>query len=92
MCLLHERKVVLVNNDQYNSNAGLMETLTDLMFPLTWPCSMLTFLSPQLIDYLDAPFPFIVGIHKKLWTEIYTSRWDRLDEDIVIFDLHSQTI
>ena len=50
---------------------------------------MLSYLSPQLIDYLDAPFPFLVGISKKLWNEIYTSRWDRLDEDIVVFDLQN---
>jgi len=52
-----------------------------------------TYLSPEIaVDYLDAPFPFLVGLSKKLWTEIFTSQWDRMDEDIVVFDLHSQTI
>jgi hypothetical protein len=53
---------------------------------------MLSFLSPRLIDYLDAPFPYLVGISKKLWNEIYINRWDRLDEDIVVFDLQNQSI
>ena len=48
---------------------------------------MLTFLSPNLVDYLDAPFPFIVGVTKKLWTEIMQNRWQSLDEDIVVFDM-----
>jgi len=53
---------------------------------------MLSFLSPSLVDYLDAPFPFLVGISKKFWNEIFMSRWDRMDEDIVVFDLQAQTI
>ena len=53
---------------------------------------MLSFLSPDLIDYLDAPFPFLVGVSKKLWNEIYTTRWERMDEDIVVFDLNNQSI
>ena len=66
-----------------------MQTLLTLLFPLTWNCSMLSFLSPQLIDYLDAPFPYLVGVSKKLWNEIYTSRWERMDEDVVVFDLQN---
>ena len=89
--IIHERKIVIVNND-IGMNAIIFQTMLVLLFPLSWTCSMLTYVSPSLIDYLDAPFPFIVGISKKLWTEIYTSRWDRMDEDLVIFDLHSQTI
>jgi hypothetical protein len=61
ICILHERKIILVSNDE-GSNASIMQTLLTLLFPLSWPCSMLSFLSPQLIDYLDAPFPFLVGI------------------------------
>jgi len=53
---------------------------------------MVSMLSPNLIDYLDAPFPYIVGVSKKLWTEIYTSRWERMDEDITVFDLQTQTM
>jgi hypothetical protein len=49
-------------------------------------------LSPNLVDYLDAPFPFIVGVTKKLWTEICQNRWERLDEDVVVFDLVSHSV
>jgi hypothetical protein len=91
ICVLHERKIIIVSNDQHK-NATLMQTILTLMFPLQWPCSMLSFLSPDLIDYLDAPFPFLVGISKKLWNEVYTTRWDRMDEDIVVFDLNTQSI
>lgn len=90
LCLLHERKVVLVSNEP-ETNAAVMQTLTDLLFPLKWQCSLVTCLQPNLIDYLDAPFPFVVGLNKKLWTEIYSSRWDRLDEDLAVFDLVGQT-
>ena len=91
MCLLHERKIVIVNND-IGMNAQIMQTLLTLQFPMCWPCSMLSYLSPQLVDYLDAPFPYIVGISKKLWSEIYSSRWETMDEDIVVFDIQSQAI
>lgn len=35
LCLLHERKVVLVSNEP-ETNATVMQTLTDLLFPLKW--------------------------------------------------------
>jgi len=86
ICILHERKIIIVNND-VDMNASLMQTMLTLLYPLKWPCSMLSFLSPSLVDYLDAPFPFLVGISKKFWNEIFVTRWERMDEDIVVFDL-----
>ena len=34
MCVLHERKIVLVNNDQ-TLNAAIMQTLLTILFPLS---------------------------------------------------------
>jgi len=86
MSILHERKIVLVNNE-HAMNASIIQTFITLLFPLAWPCSVVSILSPALVDYLDAPFPYIVGVSKKLWQDFFSHRWERLDEDIVVFDL-----
>ena len=70
ICILHERKIIIVNAD-VGTCASLMQTMLTLLYPLRWSCALLSSLSPSLVDYLDAPFPFLVGVSKKLWNEIF---------------------
>lgn len=49
-----------------------------------------------MIDYLDAPFPYIVCVSKDLWRHIYENRWqgdmNGLSDEIVAFDLDNQRV
>lgn len=66
LCLLHEQKVIIVT-DTPDMNANIILTMLVLMFPLKWQCSILTYLPPNLIDFIDAPFPFIVCLTSEFW-------------------------
>ena len=98
LCLLFERKIVFISDDVRN-NAQVVEALTRLISPLTWTGTVISLLSSNMIDYLDAPFPFIACVTKQFWKQICNrnqnsglSHWDRLEEDVVAFDLATQTI
>ena len=98
LCLLLERKIVIISDDVKN-NAQIVEALIRLISPLTWTGTVISLLSSNMIDYLDAPFPFIACVTKQFWKQICIrnqksglSRWDGLEEDVVAFDLATQTI
>ena len=90
VCLLHERKVILIlgggggfNTEGLNSaedcmrnGAIIIETLLSLLYPLQWNFTNISNLIPSMIDYLEAPFPYIVCVSRELWRNIYEHRWN----------------
>ena len=107
VCLLHERKVILIlgggENSGFNSEedcckngALIIETLLSLLYPLQWNFTNISNLIPSMIDYLEAPFPYIVCVSKELWRQIYEHRWQaelcQSGDEVVAFDLDSQRI
>lgn len=88
--LLHERKVILIlGGGGTSSNAGglsaeedcsrngaiIIETLLSLLYPLQWNFTNISCLIPSMVDYLEAPFPFVVCVSRDLWRYIYEHRW-----------------
>jgi hypothetical protein len=49
-----------------------------------------------MIDYLEAPFPFIVCVSRTLWKQIYETRWSPescpLGDETLAFDLDTQRV
>lgn len=68
--LLHERKIILIHNDS-SKNAILIEALISLLYPLQWNFTNISYLIPSMAEYLEAPFPYIVGLPRDLWKYIY---------------------
>ena len=50
----------------------------------------MSFLPPSLIDYIEAPFPYLVSISGEMWDTIYNKRWSQMDEDVVVLDTRDQ--
>lgn len=40
-----------------------------------------------MIDYIDAPMPFIMGVPRNVWKDMKLQRGDSIPSDIVIFDI-----
>jgi len=97
--LLHERKIILIlgggregltsEEDCARNGAIIIETLLSLLYPLEWNFTNISCLIPSMVDYLDAPFPYIVCMSRDLWRHIYDHRWatSSEDDDVVAFDL-----
>ncbi len=82
--LLLERKIVLIKED-FGDIALIMESLVELLAPLKWNFVFITYLTPKLVDCLDAPFPYIIGVSRKVWDDHCVTR--EAPEDIIVFDI-----
>ena len=40
-----------------------------------------------MLEYIDAPMPYIIGVPRHLWKEIKRSRGDSIPPDVIIFDV-----
>lgn len=85
--MLLERKIVLIKNDIGNI-ALIMQSLIALLNPFQWCFSIITYLTRDLVDMLDAPFPFIIGVSTSTWEDICTLK--DFPEELYVFDLESQ--
>jgi len=88
-CLLLEKKVVLRAKSAASLTAA-SEAALSLLFPFAWCHPYIPVLPLQLIDYLLAPVPFLMGV----LSEIEWSPDDEgLDtEEIVVFDLDTNEV
>lgn len=85
-CLLSETQVVLCSK-YYTLLTPVCEALLGLLFPLVWQGCYIPILPYNMLDILDAPFPFLVGVHSRYLREhparphgpVYVD----LDDDIV---------
>jgi hypothetical protein len=70
VCLLHERKIVLIHSDS-SKNALIIEALISLLYPLQWNFTNISYMIPSMAEYLEAPFPYIIGVPRELWKQIF---------------------
>ena len=68
--------------------ALIMQSLIALLNPFTWNFVIITYLTPELVDMLDAPVPFLIGVSTDTWDQICSIK--EFPDDIIIFDLETQ--
>jgi len=76
---------LLLISDSIGDNAIVMESLVSLLNPFKWTFVFINYLTPALVDCLEAPFPFFIGTSRKIWEELLAIR--ELPEDIIIYDI-----
>lgn len=65
-----------------------MQALITLMNPFCWHFTIITYLTAEMVDFLEAPVPFLIGVSSETWELIGKVR--EYPDDIVIFDLETQ--
>jgi hypothetical protein len=86
LCLL-EAKVLLVSS-KYTVLTAVAETMKALLFPLTWAHVYVPILPRIMLDSLQCPAPFLIGIHSS-----YAFKRDfPYVLDLVVVDLDQGTI
>lgn len=68
-CVLLENQVLLRSAD-YNKLMIVGEAVTSLLFPFTWQHVYAPILPASLYHFLDAPVPFVMGLHADAETNI----------------------
>lgn len=66
----------------------IMESLVELLCPLKWNFVFITYLTPKLVECLDAPFPYMIGVSRKVWEDHCVMR--EFPDDIIVFDIDNQ--
>lgn len=61
-CVLLENQVLLKSAD-FQKLMAVSECITALLFPFTWQHVYVPILPASLYHFLDAPVPFIMGLH-----------------------------
>ncbi|KAF0682565.1 Aste57867_25363 [Aphanomyces stellatus] len=93
-CLLLEQRV-LVHSSQHGLLMPVAEALCALLFPFVWEHVYIPMLPMKLLDYLQAPVPFFMGVHTsylatKTGAEAFASCVViHLDKDKVVRPIHS---
>ena len=85
--LLLERKIVLIK-ENFGDIAVIMESLVSLLYPLKWNFVFITYLTPKLVECLDAPFPYLIGVSKQVWIDHCVTR--EFPDDVILFDVDRQ--
>jgi hypothetical protein len=68
-CLMQETRVALLSN-HYATLGPVAEALLSLLFPFQWQGLYLPIMPFAMLDILDAPVPFIVGLHSRYFAEV----------------------
>lgn len=71
-CLLLEHQVLLYSS-VYQRLMLVAECSTILMFPFSWPHVYVPILPASLLHFLDAPVPFVMGLHQTPNAAPYTT-------------------
>ena len=79
--------MVLIKN-QIGDIALIMQALISLMNPFTWHFTIITYLTAEMVEFLEAPVPFLIGVSTKTWEMIGSVK--EFPDDIIIFDLETQ--
>lgn len=82
-CLLQETRVALLCK-HYALLGPVAEALLSLLFPLHWQGMYLPIMPYNMLEILDAPVPYLVGLHSRFLTEIPV---DERPQAVVLVDL-----
>lgn len=85
--LLLEKKVIIIKED-ISDVAIIMLTLISLLSPFKWNYTLITNLPENLIEALESPTPFLIGIQKSTWdSKCKIEMMDNIvEENFVIFE------
>jgi len=85
-------KIILVSS-RFKDLALLIEALLDLLAPLDRSIPKnISFLTPEMIDYLDAPGSYLIGVSDVLYNQIAMKKWQELERTTVVFDLDNELL
>eukprot|EP01094_Clydonella_sp_ATCC50884_P019620 TRINITY_DN3889_c0_g1_i1.p1 TRINITY_DN3889_c0_g1~~TRINITY_DN3889_c0_g1_i1.p1 ORF type:complete len:298 (+),score=74.97 TRINITY_DN3889_c0_g1_i1:120-896(+) len=86
-CLLAEEKVFFWSK-HYSALTTAAEVATKLLYPFRWPHVHIPILPRWLMDFMQAPTPYVMGMHK----QAMECRPRDMADDVVIVDLDRGTV
>lgn len=64
----------------------MIESLLDLLSPFNKTVfTNISYIKEDMIDYLDTPMPYIIGVSESLWNKIFLTKWNEVSDDTIAF-------
>lgn len=75
----------MISRDIKN-NACIIESLLELLRPLNKSVFLnISYLKQEMIDYIDSPVPYVIGISETIWNKVFMRKWNEVSDDTVYF-------
>ncbi|CAL1545599.1 unnamed protein product [Lymnaea stagnalis] len=87
--MLHERRIYMTSK-KLSRLTACIHAAEALLYPMHWQHLYIPILPSHLIDYISAPMPYLIGVHKNLLEKLTINRVDV--GDAVVVDLDSNTV
>jgi hypothetical protein len=87
-CLLEETRVTLLSK-HYSLLTPCTEALLSFLFPFEWQGMYIPIMPYSALDILDAPVPFLVGLHSRFLAEV---KVDYRPKGVVYVDLDKDIV
>jgi hypothetical protein len=89
--LLMEYKLIIVF-DNYEDINNIIFSITSLIFPLKWNFPLISFITPSIIETLEAPFGIIIGVHSKYLPILNTKMKQKaITEETLIYNVTTKS-
>eukprot|EP00123_Amoebidium_parasiticum_P017482 comp23868_c0_seq1/m.41816 comp23868_c0_seq1/g.41816 ORF comp23868_c0_seq1/g.41816 comp23868_c0_seq1/m.41816 type:complete len:1378 (-) comp23868_c0_seq1:289-4422(-) len=86
LCLILTEAKILIQSRHYALLTPIAESLTSLLFPLRWQHIYVPLCPANLLDFLQAPMPFIIGVRTG------TVDYSALPTDVYLVDIDNNRI
>ncbi|KAK6979743.1 DENN domain-containing protein 1A [Biomphalaria glabrata] len=87
--MLHERRIYMTSKKLSRLTASI-HAAESMLYPMHWQHLYIPILPSHLIDYISAPMPYLIGVHKNLVEKLVQNRVDV--GDAVVVDLDNNTV
>ncbi|KAH9499652.1 DENN domain-containing protein 1A [Bulinus truncatus] len=87
--MLHERRIYMISKKLSRLTASI-HAAESMLYPMHWQHLYIPILPSHLIDYISAPMPYLIGVHKNLVEKLTQNRVDV--GDAVVVDLDTNTV
>jgi len=70
----------------------LIEALLELISPVLNKGVLMnvSYLKQEMIDYIDSPVPFIIGIDETIWNKVFMRKWPEVSDDTLYFAIETE--
>ena len=81
-----ERKILLVSRHK-TLLCQVAVALSSLIFPLSWNHTLIPILPISMIDVIDAPFPFLIGVQSQILDEALSNQVIEMPQHVTVVNL-----
>ena len=85
-----EFKIILIF-ENYEEINNIIWSLIHLLFPFKWRMHIITFITPNMTEYLEAPLPIIIGCHSSLEKVVIEKINNKsISDDSIIYNIKNK--